>query len=113
MRLIDADAIIDYLNERKEVISRTYRVNDEYIRCINDTMNVIEMQTEIESQQSETWRYDKPPIEENVIVSCRDETGDAPYNYTSVGWYFNGLWVVDNAPCFCVIAWKELPKPLT
>lgn len=59
------------------------------------------------------WRYDKPPSVENVIVSCRDESGDTPYNYSSVGWYYNGLWVVDNEPCFCVIAWMELPKPLT
>lgn len=59
------------------------------------------------------WRYDKPQTQEKVIVSCRDESGDSLYNYTSVGWYYDGIWVVDNELCFCVIAWMELPNPLT
>lgn len=47
MRLIDADAIIDYLNKRKEVLAQTYGVNNEYVKCIGEIVNIIEMQTEI------------------------------------------------------------------
>ena len=31
--------------------------------------------------------------------------------YTSVGWYYGGVWVVDNTVCYQVIAWMEFPKP--
>lgn len=58
------------------------------------------------------WRFDIPPTEEMVIVSIRDDSGDTPYCYTYVGWYFNGYWVVDNSICTQVVAWMELPPPI-
>ena len=61
--------------------------------------------------EEEKWRRNKPPEDETVIVTVKDDTADRPYYYTSTGWYFKGLWVVDNAPGRQVIAWKPLPKP--
>ena len=58
----------------------------------------------------EEWRRNKP-LEDAVIVTVKDDTADRPYYYTSTGWYYKGLWVVDNAPGRQVIAWKPLPKP--
>lgn len=48
--------------------------------------------------EEEEWRRNKPPEDETVIVTVKDDTADRPYYYTSTGWYFKGLWVVDNAP---------------
>ena len=58
------------------------------------------------------WRTDKPPTEENVIVTVKDDSADSTYYYTSVGRYFDGIWIVDNAVCIQVIAWMPLPEPL-
>lgn len=58
------------------------------------------------------WITDKkPPQQELVIVSIKDDTSDKPYYYTACGWYFNGIWVVDNDVCMMVNAWMPLPKP--
>ena len=50
-------------------------------------------------------------IDTNVLVTIKDDSGDSPYYYTSAGWYYNGIWVVDNTVCYQVIAWMEFPKP--
>lgn len=58
------------------------------------------------------WRTDKPTTEENVIVTVKDDSADSPIYYTSVGWCYNGIWVVDNEVCMQVTAWMPLPEPL-
>lgn len=50
MRLIDADAIIYVLNKRKEGLKKTYGENDEYVKCIGEIVDIIEMQTEIKNE---------------------------------------------------------------
>jgi len=59
-----------------------------------------------------TWRKDKPPEQEEVIVSIYDDNGDLPFSYTTTGWYFKGNWVVDNQICYDVVAWAPLPEPM-
>lgn len=60
------------------------------------------------------WITEKvPPEQEDVIVTIRDDSGDTVFNYTSVGWYYNGYWVVDNEINFKVVAWQPLPQPYT
>ena len=57
---------------------------------------------------------EKLPIgQELVIVSCHDDVGDTPFDYTSCGWVTtNGeYWIVDNEINRHVIAWMPLPKP--
>lgn len=58
------------------------------------------------------WERGTPPPEKTVIVSIKDDTADRPYYYTSTGWYYKGIWVVDNKVNNQVNGWMELPKPL-
>ena len=62
--------------------------------------------------ENDIWRKDPPPPEETVIVSIKDDTADGPYYYTSTGWYYKGIWVVDNEVNNQVNGWKNLPEPL-
>lgn len=49
----------------------------------------------------------------NVLVTVRDDSGDTPWEYTSVGWLTpdGKYWVVDNEVCYGVVAWMALPEP--
>lgn len=67
---------------------------------------------EKQSLNNSIWRKDTPPPGETVIVSVKDDTADKPYYYSSTGWYFKGIWVVDNEVNNQVNGWMELPKPL-
>lgn len=64
----------------------------------------------------EQWTLctERPPIEQGeVIVSCHDDSGDTPFDYTSCGWVTpdGKYWIVDDEINYHVIAWKPLPKP--
>lgn len=61
---------------------------------------------------SDIWRKDTPPSEEPVIVSIKDELADRAYYYTSTGWFYKGIWVVDNEVNNQVNGWMDLPEPL-
>ena len=52
-----------------------------------------------------------PRDDEEVIVTCLDDSGDTPYSYTAVAWHYNGMWVCDNMRCLFVIAWLPMPDP--
>ena len=46
-----------------------------------------------------------------VLVTVKDDSADSPIYYTAVGWYYAGIWVVEDAVCHQVIAWTKPPKP--
>ena len=46
-----------------------------------------------------------------VLVTVKDDSADSPNYYTAVGWYYTGIWVVEDAVCHQVIAWMRPPKP--
>lgn len=52
-----------------------------------------------------------PGDDEEVIVSCTDDSGDYSLDYTTVGWHYKGLWVVNNERSYFVRAWMPLPSP--
>lgn len=52
-----------------------------------------------------------PKAEENVLVTVKDDSADSPIYYTSVGWYYKGIWVVENEVSHQVIAWMPFPEP--
>ena len=52
-----------------------------------------------------------PRDDEEVIVTCLDDSGDTPYSYTTVAWHYKDMWVCDNMRCPFVIAWMPLPEP--
>ena len=62
--------------------------------------------------KNDVWRKDSPPSEKTVIVSIKDDTADRPYYYTSTGWYYKGIWVVDDEVNNQVNGWMDLPEPL-
>lgn len=49
----------------------------------------------------------------NVLVTVRDDSGDTPWEYTSVGRRTpdGKYWIVENEMCYGVIAWMPLPEP--
>ena len=46
-----------------------------------------------------------------VLVTIKDDSADSPIYYTTVGWYYKGIWAIENRVCYQVIAWMEFPKP--
>ena len=52
-----------------------------------------------------------PKDDEEVIVSCTDDSGDTPLGYTTVAWHFKGTWICNNERCFFITAWMPLPEP--
>ena len=62
--------------------------------------------------KNDVWRKDPPLSEETVIVSIKDDTIVGDYYYTSTGWYYKGIWVVDNEVNNQVNGWMDLPEPL-
>lgn len=51
-----------------------------------------------------------PKAEVKVLVTVKDDSADSPIYYTSVGWYYQGIWVVENEVPHQVTAWMPLPK---
>lgn len=51
-----------------------------------------------------------PEDDTEVIVSCTDDSGDSEFSYTTTGWHFKGMWIVNNERCFFVRAWQPLPE---
>lgn len=39
-----------------------------------------------------------------VLITVKDDSADSPIYYTAVGWYYAGIWVVEDAVCHQVIA---------
>lgn len=54
-----------------------------------------------------------PNGREEVIVSCHDDSGDTPFDYSTSGWVTTDgkYWVVDNDINNFVTAWMPLPEP--
>lgn len=104
MKLIDADA----LERDGWQMSRTVRID-------KDTM---EWQTREPTDFPTVDPYEWIPVtealprdDEEVIVTCLDDSGDTPYSYTTTAWHYKGMWVCDNMRCPFVIAWMPQPKP--
>lgn len=104
MKLIDADA----LEKEGWRMTRTIRID-------KDTM---EWQTREPTDFPTVDPYEWTPVtealprdDEEVIVTCLDDSGDTPYSYTTTAWHYKGMWVCDNMRCPFVIAWMPQPKP--
>ena len=83
-------------------------------RIFVQNMNDIDRQTILNLPSAQQWipcNERLPGDDEEVIVSCTDDSGDYSLDYTTVGWHYKGLWVVNNERSFLVRAWMPLPKP--
>lgn len=52
-----------------------------------------------------------PENDTEVIVSCTDDSLDSKFRYTTTGWHYNGIWIVNNERSYFVVAWMPLPEP--
>ncbi len=52
-----------------------------------------------------------PPNDTEVFVTLEERDDDHMFRYSTVGWCYNGFWVVDNQRTSGVLAWMRLPKP--
>ncbi len=107
IRLIDADQL------RKDVLDLPNCYNgfsDAYDKaCIID---LIDDQPTVEPHWIPCSER-LPNSQTEVIVSCRDDSADTIYRYTTSGWITtNGeYWIIDNEINPYVVAWMPLPEP--
>ena len=80
----------------------------------SDMGKALDMAIEALEKQEKMWipvSERLPEKEESVIVTVKDDSADSPIYYTSMGWYCNGIWIVENTVCYQVTAWMPLPEP--
>ena len=92
MRLIDADAIIQIIDEWREQLVDAYGINDEYVKCLGDALDIIEKVPTIEERKKGKWikrdvslyrcsecgRFS--PSQENYCPSCGSYNGEENEN---------------------------------
>ena len=109
------------IHQIRELTPSAQRYTDEEIQKIQDAEQaMISKAFQLGQQDAQQWipvsSGELPKDTYWVNVSILDESGDSRFRYSSVGWYFNGTWIVDNEPMredgsIRVVAWCELPKP--
>ena len=56
-------------------------------------------------------RVPEPHDHNKYILYVVDNSGDTQYDYVTDGWYFNGVWIVDDEICRDeVVAWMPYPS---
>ena len=113
MRLIDADMLLTKARTflEKAETNAYYTGSREVKADWDDAMRLIK-----EMPTASRWipcSERLPDDRTEVIVSCHDDSGDTPFDYTSCGWMITDgeYWIVDNDINNFVVAWMPLPKP--
>ena len=127
MRLIDADALDDVVQDLNE--NKNYGITrGEYKRIDAVLFEFPTIEPEDRCGECDAWNQYKnypprpqwipcdermPDGQTEVIVSCCDDAGDSRYDYTACGWMTRDgeYWIVDNEINYYVNAWMPLPKP--
>lgn len=58
---------------------------------------------------------DEAPVNEYLLVRVIDDSGDNPYEYSTVGWKVHGaddIWIIENDQC-CgsyIRMWAKMPS---
>ena len=98
IRVIDSNKLIEAIN------TGSYEINLSAVMALGAVV----------AQPASQWTpcsEGLPKDDEEVIVSCTDDSGDTKFSYTTVGWHCKDLWVVNNERNYFVRAWMPLPKP--
>lgn len=102
MRIIDADALIAEYDRVHVGAPGGAR------KLMQDALTI-----EPSAQPGQRWipvTERLPEEDTKVIVSCTDDSGDSEFGYTTTGWHYKGMWLVDNERSCFVRAWMPLPK---
>ena len=118
--LISRQDAIDALKHNQDVYSHNFHDDpiDKYTTAIiaTDIETVVNLPSAQPERKKGKWIpcSEKMPIGQvEVIVSCHDDHGDTPFDYTSCGFATTDgeYWIVDNEINNHVVAWMPLPKP--
>lgn len=112
--LLRASGIAVLLQEAIDAIHRLSATADHY-KHTGDYWYQMCIDLNRKPDSGPKWRNasdEEPTFGEDVIVWIHDDTGDTPFDYTSVGWLTSHRdWIVDNEECRQVWAWQPKPKP--
>ena len=110
MRLIDGDVLIEFIENRYDITWENDYEGGIKDACVDILEEICKMPT-IEPRPRWIPVTERLPEDDTeVIVSCTDDSGDSEFSYTTTGWHFKGLWVVDNERSCFVRAWIPLPE---
>lgn len=100
---------MDDLISRQNLLSNLRRFAPEYFNALVNDLILKEPSVQPWIPCSERL----PIAQEEVIVSCHDDSGDTSYDYTTCGWVTNDgeYWIADNEINSHVVAWMPLPEP--
>ena len=120
MRVVNINAIIARLRQMSKEIEIKNETEKNFVKAYNNVLLKTQIDTIINdiSNFPSPWIFISkdgyhPPAEEEVLVSCLDESGDTPFSYTSTGWVTpnHEYWIVNNEINRNVVAWMPLPDP--
>ena len=106
----NADSVEKYLNGVIDKIKRLPSVQpeetiEEQERSIDEGLKSVQPQRWIPVSEA------LPKDDEEVIVTCLDDSGDTPFSYTTVAWHYKDMWVCGNELCPFVVGWMPLQEP--
>lgn len=120
MRVVNINAIIAKLRQMSKEIEIKNKTEKDFVEAYNNVL----LKTQIDTIVNDIFDFpspwvsiykDKyhPPAQEEVLVSCLDDSGDTPFSYTSTGWVTpnHEYWIVNNEINRDVVAWMPLPDP--
>ena len=120
MRIVNIDAVIAKLYQMSKQAENKIKKQEDFIGAYNNIL----LKTQIDEIINDILDFpspwisiiedsDYPSTQEEVLVSCLDDSGDTPFSYTSTGWVTpnHEYWIVDNEINRDVVAWMPLPEP--
>ena len=118
MRVVNINAIIARLRQMSKEIEIKNETEKNFVKAYNNVLLKTQIDTIINdiSNFPSPWIFISkdgyhPPAEEEVLVSCLDESGDTPFSYTSTGWVTpnHDYRIVNNEINRNAVAWMPLP----
>lgn len=109
------DEILSLMKDMKLIVGDT-TVWQDVIISPTEAVHALRWMPSADAVSEPQWIpcSERLPIgQEEVIISCHDDSGDTPYDYTTCGWVTNDgeYWIADNEINSHVVAWMPLPKP--
>ena len=104
MRVVNINAIIARLRQMSKEIEIKNETEKNFVKAYNNVL----LKTQIDTIINDIFNFPSPwifiskdeyypPAEEEVLVSCLDDSGDTPFSYTSIGWVTpnHEYWIVN------------------